>query len=614
MPVKIRCSGCEQVLNIPDKARGRTVICPKCSAKIKVPAGDDAAQTNPTTSGPQPSAKASTSGAKPVAKPKAKTAKKDAGFLGGLDDYGIEDQNDSICPYCAEPLDEEDEICPGCGRDLETGQMDKREQVKRSTAGRSTAAFYKNVFRESWEFMLEYKALALRTGGILAFFAVMYMACFFMVLYCEKWPPKVFWIAMTIVTAVGSPGWIWFLTRKIVSAHLYGEKIESDRIFYDFFTNVSLGLAAFLWPAVVSLPLILSVVVVPILIPMLIAGTVVPPRFLPQLSVAVVAVLVAGVMALPVVSFPIATVHMVAKHQHKAWIGWELIKLVFKNIGPISIYHTFSFLISVIFGGIAIAFAWFFGTLHLFNNERIFNWTSSLTNWIYSFIDNTQPLIPGSFVFVLIQMPLMFSIAFLMVVPFMIALGFPLVFQMKINGLIAKHFGHSLDLDQRIYPLTPAGFWVRFLAFCTDSMLFPFANFIITHDKRYVIIGQAINGTSIAAAMLLGRESFIVTMVVPVAYLLYNNWMYFAVSQAGPSRATLGMESFGLIAIPDGVNVKQKELDRPLSIKKSTIRWICFELSSLTGGLGFLSCAFHPQKKALHDIVSKTRIVFEGDK
>jgi uncharacterized RDD family membrane protein YckC len=74
------------------------------------------------------------------------------------------------------------------------------------------------------------------------------------------------------------------------------------------------------------------------------------------------------------------------------------------------------------------------------------------------------------------------------------------------------------------------------------------------------------------------------------------------------------MEAFGLIAIPDGEKIKQKELDRPLSVKKATIRWICVELSTLTGGISFLSCAFHPQKKAIHDIVSKTRIVFEGDK
>ncbi len=612
MPVKIRCNGCEQVLNVPDKARGRTVACPKCNAKLKIPAGDDVPSTKPAAGENAPSEKAPPSKAKPAAKPKA--ARKEGEFLGGLDDYGIEDQNDSICPFCAEPIDEEDEICPGCGRDLATGQMDKREQVKRSTAGRSSSAFYKNVLKESWAFMLEYKSLALRTGGIASFFVVLYMACFFMVLYCEKMPPKVFWIAMTVVTAVGAPGWIWFLTRKIVAAHLYNEKLEADRIFYDFFTNVALGLAAFLWPAVVSLPLILALALLPVIIPTIIAGGVIPPRVYPNFSIAVFSIMGFSILVLPIVSFPIATVHMIARHQHKAWIGWELLKLVFKNIGPIMVYHTFSFLIMVTFGGIAFAFAWFFGTLNLFNNPRIYNWTASLTSWIGKFIDNTTPLEPGSFMFVIIQMPLMFGLAFLIVVPFFIALGFPLLFQMKVNGLIAKHFSHSLDLDQRIFPLTPAGFWVRFLAFTTDSCLFPLSTLIVTHNKKLVMIGMGFMGVMGAAWLLLGTESLIVTLILPIALVGYNRWMYFAGSHSGPSRATLGMEAFGLIAIPDGEKIKQKELDRPLSVKKATIRWICVELSTLTGGISFLSCAFHPQKKAIHDIVSKTRIVFEGDK
>jgi len=602
MPVKVRCGGCEQLLNVPDKARGKTVTCPKCSEKIKVPASDD----------DSPPAKANAPTPKATAKPKAKPAKADTRFLGGLDDYGIEDQNESICPYCAAPIDEEDEICPGCGKVLATGQMDKKEQVKRSTSGRSSASFYKNVIRESWEFTLEFKSLALRTGGILAFFSVMYMACFFMVFYCEKLPPKVFWIAMTVVTGVGSPGWVWFLTRKIVSAHLYGDKIEADRIFYDFFTNVALGLAAFLWPCVVSLPLILGLSLFP-MVAMVVAGSFVPAQFFPELSVAVMCIIGSAILVLPAIAFPIATVHMVAKHQHKAWIGWELAKLVFKNIGPIFVYHSVSFLIALIFGGIAIGTALTFGTLHMFNNVRIESWSASITTWIYTFVDN-QPLVPGSFMFVIIQMPLMFMFAFLIVTPFMILLGFPLLFQMKINGLIAKHFSHSLDLDQRIMPYTPAGFWVRSLAFATDSLLFPLSTFIVTNDKRFVMIGLGLFGVFGAAFALIGKDSILVWALLPTLLVIYNRWMYFSVSHAGPVRATLGMEAFGLIAIVDGPKIKQKELDRPMSLQKATLRWFCVELAAATGGLSFLYCVYQPEKKAVHDLISKTRIVFEGDK
>ncbi len=593
MPVKVRCGGCEQVLNVPDKARGKTIACPKCSEKIKVPAGDNAA------------APKSTAPVKPAGKAKAKPAQEDTRFLGGLDDYGIEDQNEQICPYCAAPLDEEDEICPGCGRDLSTGQMDKKEAKKRSREGKSSASFYKNVIRESWEFVKEYKSLALRTGMISTFFTVLYMACYFMVTYCEKLPPKYFWVAMTILMAVGTPGWIWFLTRKLVSADLYGEKIDADRIHYDFFTNVALGLAAFLWPCVVSLPLILPVLCWGIFL------TVTSSR--PEIPA--MGMLIGGlsIMALPAIAFPIATIHMTAKHQHKAWIGWELIKLIFKNIGPIFVYHASTFFIVLIFGSIVGASGYFGGNLHLFNNDHVLRWTASITKWMYGLVES-QAVEPGSFMFVIVQMPLLFLFAFLFVAPFMILLGFPLLFQMKVNGLIARHFSHSLDLDQRIYPLTPAGFWVRFLAFCTDSLLFPLASFIVTNDKRFVIMGQVLNAIFTLVWFTQGMESVIMQYTVLPLIFFYNRWMYFSVSHAGPVRATLGMEAFGLIAIVDGPNVKQKELDRPMTLGRASLRWICVEISEKLLGLPFLTCAFHPEKKAVHDLLSKTRIVFEGDK
>src|SRR5690348_3791792 len=38
MPVKVRCSGCQKVLNAPERARGKAIKCPDCATVIKVPA------------------------------------------------------------------------------------------------------------------------------------------------------------------------------------------------------------------------------------------------------------------------------------------------------------------------------------------------------------------------------------------------------------------------------------------------------------------------------------------------------------------------------------------------------------------------------------------------
>ena len=597
MPVKVRCGGCEKVLNVPDKARGKTVACPECGEKIKVPAGEDAPASK------TPSAKA-------PAKPKAKPSKTDGQFLAGLDDYGIEDQEDQICPFCAKPIDEEDEICPSCGKDLATGVMDKTEKKKRSREGKSTASFYKKVLGESWEFMLEFKSLALRTGGILTFFTVLYMACFFMVTHCERLPPKYFWVAMTVLTAVGSPGWVWFLTRTLVSTDLYGEKLDADRIHYDFFTNVALGLAAFLWPCVVSLPLILPGAFFALFVRYSSGAW-------PEVGTPMQFGIGLAIMFLPAIAFPIATVHMVAKHQHKAWIGWELTKLIFKNMGPIFVYHASSFAIVTVFGGIAFLIGHFGGNLHFFNNETLLGWTAAATKWGWGLIDNQIPE-AGSFMFVIVQIPLMFALTALFVAPFMIALGFPLLFQMKINALIAKHFSHSLDLDQRIYPFTPAGFWVRFLAYCVDIVMFPMAPLLVTRDKRFVIGGFGFYGLIILFSIYIfgfkSMEPTILNALIPVT-INYMNWMYFAVAQSGTIRATLGMEAFGLIVIPDIPNPKQKDLDKVLTLGQASLRWLSVNFcSNISFGLSFLVCAFHPEKKALHDLLSKTKVVFEGDK
>lgn len=597
MPVKVRCGGCEQVLNVPDKARGKTIACPKCSEKIKVPAGDDAP---PAKSGPSK-----------AVKPKAKSSRKDGEFLGGLDDYGIEDQEDQICPFCAKPIDEEDEICPSCGKDLATGVMDKTQKKKRSKEGKSSASFYKNVFGQSWEFMRENKGLALRTGGILTFFLILFSACLFMVLYCEKLPPKYFWVAMTILTGVGGPGWFWFLTRALVSLDLYGEKLDADRIHYDFFTNVALGLAIFLWPCVVSLPIILPALIG-------VGYMKLSSGAWPEITVPMWSGIGGAIMFLPVIAFPLATVHMVAKHQHKAWIGWDLIKLIFMNLGPLCVYHSVFLGTSVVFGGIAFAVHRFLGNpFDLFDNEKLLGWTSSAVTWGWGLIDS-QKLEPGSFMFVLMQMPLMFLLVTLIVAPFMIALGFPLLYLMKVNALIGKHFSHSLDLDQRIFPFSQAGFWVRFLAFWVDILMFPLAPLLVTRDIRFVIGGLVMYGILILASVyVFAMQTMPIMMVYILAPLtvLYMNWMYFSISQSGTIRATLGMEAFGLIAMPDIPNPKQKDLDKVFTVKQASFRWVCVLFCSyLSAGLGFLVCAFHPEKKALHDLASKTKVVFEGDK
>jgi uncharacterized RDD family membrane protein YckC len=82
--------------------------------------------------------------------------------------------------------------------------------------------------------------------------------------------------------------------------------------------------------------------------------------------------------------------------------------------------------------------------------------------------------------------------------------------------------------------------------------------------------------------------------------------MYFAVQESGGPRATIIKEAFGLV-----VNT---EKGKQLTLGQATRRWFCSLLSLLSLGSGFVMCAFHPKKKSLHDLLSKSEVVFKGDK
>ena len=586
MPVKVRCGECEQSFNVPDKARGKTIACPKCSGKIKVP-GDDAAPAK--------------------APAKAKKPKGDGDFLS----YGdLEDQDEAICPFCAKPVDmEEDEICPSCGRDLVTGEMDKKEAKKRSKAGKSTASFYKNFLRETWEFTLEFKALAFRTGMYNVLFTLLFLGCLFMAKdYCEKIPPMVFWIAMTGLMALGLPGWFWFLSRKIVSSEVYAEKLESDRIHFDFFSVVALGLGLVLWPAMLALPLLYFVA--------LLAGLdkleVVPPELFFFAWVGI-----AGLSAVcAVFVYPIATIHVIARHNHKAWILVDMLRITFKNIAPVMIYHATGLVIIVPFIAIAFVVERFGGGAQLLTNTYLTRGANAIVIWFLKLTGDNDPS-PDGFVFNLIKIGLMFMFAGLTLAPYFIMAGFPTIYMMKLNALIAKHFSHSLELDQQIKPGTPAPLWVRFLAGATDSLCFPFSGLLVSQEQRFMLIAWAVGGITTLVWVGIFMEWFPATMAygISIVWGVYNHWMYYCVPLANPGKATLGMEAFGLIAMRDNQALKAKELEKEMTLKEATMRWFFYlTLVYIPGGLACLSSFFRADKKMPHDILSKTKIVFKGDR
>jgi DNA-directed RNA polymerase subunit M/transcription elongation factor TFIIS len=170
MPVKVKCRGCQKVLTAPDKARGKTLACPDCGEKIKVPAGDgDAPPAKRKADKPEKSAK----------KPKD-----DDDFLSGLKVEHLEAEHgeERVCPYCAADMDPEDPVCGKCGMNIETGRKDAQMAKKLSRKGPDPALFYSTAWSDSWEFLMKHWRLAARTGGIWTLFLTVAFACPFMIM------------------------------------------------------------------------------------------------------------------------------------------------------------------------------------------------------------------------------------------------------------------------------------------------------------------------------------------------------------------------------------------------------------------------------------------------
>ena len=241
MPVKVRCQSCEKVFAAPDAARGKLVKCPGCEEKVKVPAGDGA--------------KSGATAKLASKKPAPAKAKKDEHHddhehaLKSLDLDGAEDENTRVCPKCGQEIYEEEvNECPACGLNFETGLTKEKQK------GIDPKLFFRVVIKNSKQFLLENKPLAIRTGIYTLLYSVLNFGCLFMVTWCVSFPPRMFWLGLFFVTSMVPNGWLWFLNSEIIKATM-DKRENMPRVNFDMFTCVALGIKYMLWRIVMGLQL-----------------------------------------------------------------------------------------------------------------------------------------------------------------------------------------------------------------------------------------------------------------------------------------------------------------------------------------------------------------------
>jgi uncharacterized RDD family membrane protein YckC len=142
-----------------------------------------------------------------------------------------------------------------------------------------------------------------------------------------------------------------------------------------------------------------------------------------------------------------------------------------------------------------------------------------------------------------------------------------------------------------------AGFWIRFAAHIIDGLVIGAANFIVVAIIVAASLGamSSGHGRHPDAAMLVIQ--LIGNLVSVVLAMTYETWM------VGAYGATLGKMACGLRVIrPSGQKV---------TYGRACARYWAKWLNLLTLLVGYIMAGFTNQKRALHDMICDTRVIWK---
>ncbi len=149
-----------------------------------------------------------------------------------------------------------------------------------------------------------------------------------------------------------------------------------------------------------------------------------------------------------------------------------------------------------------------------------------------------------------------------------------------------NRFGDADDIGGKF--LRPAGFWSRFVASIIDGFILGLAGFGV--GFVLAIVGVAVK-----------MDPGLIQLIAQLLGIVINLY-YYASMYTGPEMATYGKRAMGIRVVTDD--------GRRISTGQAIGREFAKILSALPLMLGFLMVPFHPKKKALHDIIAGTRVVY----
>ncbi|KAF1678708.1 RDD family protein [Bacillus sp. SKDU12] len=148
----------------------------------------------------------------------------------------------------------------------------------------------------------------------------------------------------------------------------------------------------------------------------------------------------------------------------------------------------------------------------------------------------------------------------------------------------------------------PAGFWIRFLAYFIDGIIVSIPNYIIL----FIINTMLVAGSKAANPYMTQDEYFVKYMThafLPTMLItLVISVLYYGLLTASKMQGTLGKKILGLKVV--------NEQGGRVSVGQAIGRYFAYILSGIIFYIGFIMIAFG-EKKGLHDIICKTRVVYK---
>lgn len=634
MPIKVRCQDCDTVLKLSDKAAGRAVKCKSCGAKVQVP-GQRVDGERSADSGREGSPDRKTRKRRPA--PAAAPPNGDDLF--GQIDLRRAEGNTRICPRCTTEIhDDEAFMCPECGVDLDTGKLSVEESKRRSRGGPPPEEFYGAIWGNAWTFVKNHKGFVVRTGFTWGVgLAMVVVAAFTLTWFIPQReaeliasasgdveitaegvfiqpskegtgeakyddtiykpdsssilsakgtlrlptpymgavmsPPTYFWGFIFCVFFLGMTGWAWTLSAKIVEVTLAKQK-KIKRFQGDIFGDMTRGFATVFWPVMVMYPVIWI------------------PGAMFAAGVSQQACAIAGaVIFLAPYTFllPLAVVHMAQPFTYRSWLSSWMGKDFLSTIGP-SLYVSFLFFVLVMLPPLGIAV----GAVAYWDRVADF-YVNSIEIPVIGYSPDDAA---NSWTFALWRMPFLFFFTLFSGTIFLSLLAIPAVFMMRVFGLFGLYFRPDMSLCVEEIEFTNVSYGPRFLAIHVDAI-------VVT-----IILAAMV----FAAGFVSGLFGFLYESEQIAEYIYFGTIglgtiglmaFYFGKGESGAGRCTLGKWSLGVIVL--------QEDGSPMPFELAVKRFFASLLSIVSLSGTFAMCLFNPEHRALHDTLTKTKVVWRSD-